>query len=51
MGRICIKCVGKQRLKGMNVKESTAYCNNVCKRNVFADDDVQKRFYYWRQKG
>ncbi len=30
----CIKCVGNERVKGNNIKNSAAYCNNICKRNV-----------------
>ena len=33
--RNCIKCVGKQREKGMNVKQATDYCNKNCKRSLF----------------
>ena len=30
----CIKCVGNERIKGNNIKNSAAYCNNICKRHV-----------------
>ncbi len=30
----CIKCVGVERGKGSNIKNSASYCNNICKRNV-----------------
>ena len=33
--RGCIHCVGEQRKKGKNVKDSTAYCNKICKRELF----------------
>lgn len=41
--RLCVKCVGVQRDKGMNVKQATAFCNRHCKRSEifetrFADD-------------
>ena len=48
--RECIKCVGVQREKGMNVKTATKHCNRICKRNVF-EDDLEKRFYYFRMRG
>ncbi len=33
--RLCVKCVGREREKGSNVKEATRYCNKVCKRELF----------------
>jgi hypothetical protein len=33
--RLCVKCVGKEREKGLNVKQATSYCNKVCKRELF----------------
>jgi hypothetical protein len=48
--RNCIKCVGQQREKGSSVKQATGYCNKMCKRNLF-ENDLGKRFYYWRQRG
>ena len=48
--RNCIKCVGQQREKGSSVKQATGFCNKMCKRNLF-ENDLEKRFYYWRQRG
>lgn len=33
--RLCVKCVGREREKGSNVKEATRYCNKICKRDLF----------------
>ena len=33
--RLCVKCVGKEREKGKNVKQSVSHCNKICRRGLF----------------